>query len=64
MSGGARPDPQTDVYFAVYTRAMRTGRTRSQAEVAGLLRAAGFDGIATPASLRPYVTCVVSGKVA
>lgn len=64
MSGGARPDPQTDVYFAVYTLAMRTGRTRSQAEVAGLLRAAGFEGIAAPASLRPYVTCVVTGKVA
>ena len=62
MSGGAQPDPQTDVYFAVYTLAMRTGRTRSQAQVADSLRAAGFGHIATPSSLRPYVTCVVTAK--
>ncbi len=62
MSGGARPDPQTDVYFAVYTLAMQTGRTRSQAEIAAHLRAAGFAGIAAPASLRPYVTCIVTGR--
>lgn len=63
MSGGENPDPQTDVYFAVYTLAMRTGRTRSQAEIAGLARAAGFEGVKTLSSLRPYVTCVVTARV-
>jgi demethylspheroidene O-methyltransferase len=63
MSGGARPDPQTDVYFSVYTLAMRTGRTRSPAEIADLARAAGFEGVKTLSSLRPYVTCVLTARV-
>jgi demethylspheroidene O-methyltransferase len=56
MSGGARPDRSTDVYFAFYCMAMRTGRARSAAEIAGLLRQAGFDVSEKPAVLRPYVT--------
>lgn len=62
MSGGRYPDPQTDVYFAVYTLAMRTGRTRSAAEIGSLLQNAGFDGISTRSSLRPYVTCVMTAR--
>jgi demethylspheroidene O-methyltransferase len=64
MSGGARPDPATDVYFSVYTLAMGTGRTRSAAEIAALCRSAGFvcpDGART---LRPFVTSVVEARVA
>ena len=45
MSGGAKPDPQTDVYFAFYTLAMQTGRTRSQAEIAQLCADAGFSDL-------------------
>lgn len=56
MSGGARPDPATDVYFAVYTLAMQTGRTRSGAEIAGMVRAAGFDVPQSVRSRRPFVT--------
>lgn len=63
MSGGARPDPQTDVYFAVYTLAMRTGRTRSPGQIGAMLAEAGFARIHAPASLRPYVTCVVLAEV-
>jgi demethylspheroidene O-methyltransferase len=63
MSGGVRPDPQTDVYFAVYTLAMRTGRTRSAAQIGAMLAAQGYERIAAPASLRPYVTCVVTARV-
>ena len=62
MSGGLRPDPQTDVYFAVYTLAMRTGRTRSAAEIGALLQAAGFTGVSPRRSLRPYVTCVLTAQ--
>jgi demethylspheroidene O-methyltransferase len=56
MGGGARPDPATDVYFAIYTLAMQTGRTRSPDEIIGLAKATGF-AVEQPArSLRGYVT--------
>ncbi|WP_374427738.1 methyltransferase [Tabrizicola sp.] len=60
MSGGDRPDPTTDVYFAIYTLAMRTGRTRSAAEIGGLLRATGFSDVRPRAGDRPYVTSAVT----
>jgi demethylspheroidene O-methyltransferase len=60
MSGGARPDPQTDVYFAVYTLAMQTGRTRSVDEIAAALRAAGFSRIVQHPAHRPYVARALS----
>ena len=59
MSGGARPDPQTDVYFAVYTMAMQTGRTRSAAEIGALLVEAGFKDLRAPRAQRPVVTAVI-----
>jgi len=62
MSGGAKPDPATDVYFAVYTLAMQTGRTRSAAEITGFLGQAGFSGIKRIAGPRPFVTSVVSAS--
>jgi demethylspheroidene O-methyltransferase len=63
MSGGARPDRATDVYFAFYTLAMGTGRTRSAAEIARHLEAAGFVGIEAPAPRRAFVTSVVTARV-
>lgn len=60
MSGGDRPDPATDVYFAVYTLAMRTGRTRSASEIGGLLHAAGFTDLRAKRGDRPYVTSTVT----
>jgi demethylspheroidene O-methyltransferase len=60
MSGGDRPDPATDVYFAVYTLAMRTGRTRSAAEIAEILRRAGFADLRLRPGDRPYVTSAVT----
>ncbi|MES2664579.1 MAG: methyltransferase [Pseudomonadota bacterium] len=59
MSGGLRPDPATDVYFAVYTLAMQTGRTRSAPEIAALLRQAGFEAPEIRRGFRPFVTSVV-----
>lgn len=56
MSGA----PATDVYFAFYTMAMGTGRTRSAERIASLCRAAGFDDIRAPRPLRPYVTSVLT----
>lgn len=60
MSGGARPERSGDVYFAFYTMAMQTGRTRSAAEISALLAEAGFAGIKVHKSARPYVTQVIS----
>ncbi len=62
MSGGTRPDRTTDVYFALYTLAMQTGRTRSAAEIAALLAAAGFANIRTRTGFRPFVTSVVMAE--
>jgi demethylspheroidene O-methyltransferase len=62
MSGGARPDPQTDIYFAVYTMAMRTGRTRSAAEISQALVAAGFSVTPSRAAPRPFITSVIEAR--
>jgi demethylspheroidene O-methyltransferase len=62
MSGGARPDPATDIYFAIYTLAMRTGRTRSADEIAGLLQAGGFRDPHSHRGDRPYVTSAVTAR--
>jgi demethylspheroidene O-methyltransferase len=60
MSGGAKPDRLTDVYFAVYTMAMQTGRTRSGAEIAEMLAQTGYTSIRIQTGFRPYVTSVVT----
>ncbi len=60
MSGGTQPDPQTDVYFAFYTLAMRTGRTRSAAEIGKALQEAGFDKVQACRPRRAYVTGTVT----
>lgn len=62
MSGGARPDPQTDVYFSVYTLAMGTGKTRSVAESSQLLKEAGFCSITGIKTVRPFVTCALQAR--
>ena len=60
MSGGDHPDRTTDVYFSLYTLAMQTGRTRSGAEIAALLKACGFEDIRIRWGYRPFVTSVVT----
>ena len=62
MSGGDRPDRATDVYFAIYTMAMQTGRTRSAAEIKALLGAAGFANIRIKKGFRPFVTSVITAQ--
>ncbi len=64
MSGGARPSRVGDVYFAFYTLAMGTGRPRSPARIAELLRATGFDRVRVPRMRRPFVTQVVTARAA
>lgn len=60
MSGGARPDPICDVYFAFYTMAMGTGRTRSAARIMELCEAAGFEAVRVAKAPRPYVTSALT----
>ncbi len=62
MSGGRRPDPHTDVYFAVYTLAMQTGRTRSPAQIRAALAQAGFGKITRARGARPFVTSVIAAR--
>jgi demethylspheroidene O-methyltransferase len=59
MGGGARPDLSGDVYFAFYTMAMQTGRARSDEEIRGFCKAAGFIDIRSPRPARGYVTRVL-----
>ncbi|MFQ6550813.1 methyltransferase [Aestuariibius insulae] len=64
MSGGDRPERPGDAYFAIYTLAMRTGRTRSAAEISDLCRAAGFTDIRIPKTARRFVTsCLTAVKL-
>jgi demethylspheroidene O-methyltransferase len=60
MSGGVVPDRATDVYFAIYTMAMQTGRTRSPAEIGVMLTAAGFTNICIHTGFRQFVTSVIT----
>jgi demethylspheroidene O-methyltransferase len=60
MSGGARPDRATDTYFALYTLAMGTGRTRSASRICEMLTSAGFSDARQRRTHRPFVTSVVT----
>ena len=62
MSGGAKPDRATDVYFALYTMAMQTGRTRSADEIGAALATAGFVNIRKQTGFRPFITSVVTAE--
>lgn len=62
MSGGARPDRATDVYFAIYTLAMQTGRTRSPEAIADILSEVGFVNISKRKGFRSFVTSVVTAR--
>ncbi|UWR24365.1 acetylserotonin O-methyltransferase [Sulfitobacter sp. S190] len=64
MTGGDTPNRPGDAYFALYTMAMRTGRTRSAYEISTLCHAAGFSDVRAIKGTRPFVTsCVVARKI-
>ncbi|SHH61710.1 methyltransferase [Marivita hallyeonensis] len=60
MSGGAKPEIAGDVYFSFYCMAMQTGTVRSAERIGELCRNAGFQGIKTYPSRRPFVTSVLT----
>ncbi|MAT87345.1 MAG: SAM-dependent methyltransferase [Aestuariivita sp.] len=59
MTGGDRPNRSGDVYFAFYTMAMRTGKTRSPNQISQMCRRAGFSVVKIPRSPRPFITSSV-----
>ena len=61
MSGGATPERAGDAYFALYTMAMGTGRTRSAGEISRLMSDAGFASVRPRRTHRPFVTSAVTG---
>jgi|UPI000060167F demethylspheroidene O-methyltransferase len=62
MAGGAKPDRACDVYFAFYTMAMSSGRTRSPEEIKQMLEKAGFTKVSKPRTLRPFITSVIEAE--
>ena len=60
MSGGARPQRAGDAYFGFYTLAMTSGRPRSAARHAALLREAGFVDARPRRTARAFITGVVT----
>jgi len=62
MSGGVKPTRAGDVYFALYTMAMTTGKARSSETISGMLAAQGFENIALHPAPRPFLTSCITAK--
>ncbi len=60
MAGSSAPDRAGDVYFALYTMAMGTGKARSAREIASICKAAGFADMRIPRAPRPYITSALT----
>ena len=61
MLGKLSPNIWGDTYFATYTHAMKTGKTRSPSQVSDLLVKNGFSKAKIFPSRRPFVTTVIEG---
>lgn len=62
MKGQPAPSRAGDVYFPVYTLAMETGRTRRPAEIAEMVRSAGFAEVSHRKTRRPFITSVITAR--
>jgi demethylspheroidene O-methyltransferase len=62
MLGHQMPNRFGDTYFAIYTKAMKTGKTRSPNEIKELLSEIGFSNVKIHPSSRPFVTTVVEAE--
>ena len=63
MGREAAPSRPADAYYALYTLAMGTGRTRTAEAVAELCRGAGFVQVSAPRTARPFIASVVTARV-
>ena len=59
LIGELSPNKWGDTYFATYTYAMKTGKTRSPSQVSDLLNKNGFSRVKVFPSRRPFVTTVI-----
>lgn len=62
MSGGASPTRAGDVYFALYTMAMTTGKARSPETISGMIEAQGFDSVKVYSAPRPFLTSCITAR--
>ena len=62
MLGHPKPNRFGDTYFAFYTLAMKTGKTRSPTQISDLLTKNGFEHIKIHKSSRPFVTQVIQAQ--
>jgi demethylspheroidene O-methyltransferase len=62
MCGEGGAGPLGDVYFRLYMRAMGRGRPRSPAELAAMLRQAGFHDVQQHMGRNPWAAQLVSGR--
>jgi demethylspheroidene O-methyltransferase len=62
MSGARGAEPMGDAYFGFYLLAMGRGRPRSAAEIAALLRAAGFGAVRELTTRRPMLASALIGR--
>ncbi|MEM0977397.1 MAG: methyltransferase [Pseudomonadota bacterium] len=62
MAGNTQPSPEGDAYYALYTRAMKTGRTRRPSEISDLLSKANFKNITVYPDRAPSVARVMSAE--
>ena len=59
MLGDPHPNRFGDTYFAVYTFAMQTGKTRSAKQISDILKEIGFSSVKIHPTKRPFVTTVI-----
>ena len=62
FAGTTGAEPVGDAYFGMYLLAMGRGRARSVAELAALLRAAGFENIRSLPTRRPLLLGCLTGR--
>lgn len=59
MAGVPGAERAGDAYFGFYLFAMGSGRPRSPAEIAGMMRAAGFQRVRRVGTSLPLTTCII-----
>ncbi len=62
MAGAPGAGPMADGYFGIYLLAMGSGRARSVAELAGLLRATGFTAVRRHRTHNPLLASVITAR--
>ena len=63
MSGTRGAEPAGDAYFGMYLLAMGSGRPRTQAELSGFLRDAGFDRVRELSTSNPLLARILTARV-